>query len=456
MNVAIKIENVSKLYRLGTVGTGTISHDLNRWWHEIRGKEDPYAKVGQVNDRTKVATSNEQREGSNDSSSSPSPLASSNSLLRASAPDYVWALRDINLEVQQGEILGIIGRNGAGKSTLLKLLSRVTAPTTGYIKTKGRIASLLEVGTGFHPEMTGRENIYMNGAILGMRRHEITRQLDEIVEFSGCAKYLETPVKRYSSGMTVRLGFAVAAHLECEILIIDEVLAVGDADFQMKCLQKMESISGSGRTVLFVSHQLAAIQAICSKTAIVGQGQICFWGPTLAALEAYATMASEWRASHVRSEGNGKGSQHATLSKLEIRNEKGEVTRTLTSGKAASLEFRISINERCSESRVMDIGFGIHSLTTDACITVDWSTFWERRYTVLADAASINAICSIRNLSLQPGNYILKTCIKLNGIVTDYLPDGVADFRVGFGDFYPKPCTGYSGDAPLLLAVDWK
>ena len=229
MSIILKAENISKQYRLGTVGTGTLSHDLNRWWHQVRGKEDPYLKVGAINDRSTKATE-----------------------------DYVWALRDINFEVKQGEVLGIIGKNGAGKSTLLKLLSRVTAPTTGSIKTKGRIASLLEVGTGFHGELTGRENIFMNGAVLGMTKDEIKSKLDEIIAFSGCEKYIDTPVKRYSSGMTVRLGFAVAAHLEPEILVVDEVLAVGDAEFQKKAIGKMQDLStGEGRTVLFVSHNMA-------------------------------------------------------------------------------------------------------------------------------------------------------------------------------------------------------
>ena len=234
----IKIENLSKLYRIGEIGTGTISHDLNRWWTtKIRGKEDPFAKVGQVNDRTSKAEKGE----------------------------HVWALRDINLEVKQGDILGIIGKNGAGKSTLLKLLSRVTSPTTGSIKVKGRLASLLEVGTGFHPEMTGRENIYMNGTIMGMRRWEIDRKLDEIVDFAGIEKYLDTPTKRYSSGMTVRLGFAIAAFLEPEILVVDEVLAVGDAEFQKKAIGKMQDVSkGEGRTVIFVSHNMPAVENLCS------------------------------------------------------------------------------------------------------------------------------------------------------------------------------------------------
>ena len=221
-DIILKVENISKQYRLGQVGTGTLRHDLNRWWHKIRGKENPYLKIGDTNDRSTKGNS-----------------------------DYVWALQDINFEVERGEVLGIIGKNGAGKSTLLKILSKVTAPTTGSIKSHGRIASLLEVGTGFHPELSGRENIFLNGAILGMRKKEIQRKFDEIVDFAGIERYIDTPVKRYSSGMYVRLAFAVAAHLESEILIVDEVLAVGDADFQKKCLGKMNDVTkGEGRTIL--------------------------------------------------------------------------------------------------------------------------------------------------------------------------------------------------------------
>jgi lipopolysaccharide transport system ATP-binding protein len=246
-NIAIKVENLSKAYQLGQIGTGTISRDLERFWTtKIRGKEDPFLKIGQTNDRTVKGES-----------------------------DIVWSLKDINFEIEQGDAVGIIGRNGAGKSTLLKLLSRVTAPTTGNIKVKGRIASLLEVGTGFHPELTGRENIYLNGAILGMRKKEITRKFDEIVDFSGVERYIDTPVKRYSSGMYVRLAFAVAAHLESEILIVDEVLAVGDAEFQKKCLGKMGEVStGEGRTVLFVSHNMASVKSLCTKAVLLENGMV--------------------------------------------------------------------------------------------------------------------------------------------------------------------------------------
>ncbi|WP_447951783.1 ABC transporter ATP-binding protein [Chryseobacterium koreense] len=263
--LALKAENISKQYRLGQVGTGTLSHDLNRLWAQLRGKEDPYLKIGESNDRTTKGNS-----------------------------DYVWSLRDINFEIEQGDAVGIIGRNGAGKSTLLKLLSKVTKPTTGRIHTNGRIASLLEVGTGFHPEMTGRENVFLNGAILGMTRKEITRKFDEIVDFSGVERYIDTPVKRYSSGMYVRLAFAVAAHLESEILIVDEVLAVGDAEFQKKCLGKMGDVSkGEGRTVLFVSHNMAAVTNLCKSGMLLDKGLLLKSGNIELVSAAYKQLRTD-------------------------------------------------------------------------------------------------------------------------------------------------------------------
>jgi len=281
MPIAIKFENISKEYRLGLVSTQTLSHDLNRWWKmNIQGKEDPYIKIGEVNDRATKGKS-----------------------------DYVWALKDINFEVQQGDVLGIIGKNGAGKSTLLKILSKVTAPTTGTIKARGRIASLLEVGTGFHPEMTGRENIFMNGAIMGMTKAEIKSKLDEIVDFSGVERYLDTPVKRYSSGMTVRLGFAIAAHLEPEILVVDEVLAVGDAEFQKKAIGKMQDVSrGDGRTVLFVSHNMDSVQKLCTKGLILKNGEIEYSGSIDKAIQLYQNIyfvnqQTEWKAPIAEFEG---------------------------------------------------------------------------------------------------------------------------------------------------------
>jgi lipopolysaccharide transport system ATP-binding protein len=258
-DIAISVEHLYKQYKLGMVTTGTITHDLNRWWHKIQGKEDPYQLVTTVNNRSEKSDA-----------------------------EYVWALNNINFEVKKGEVLGIIGRNGAGKSTLLKVLSKVTSPTKGNIKVNGRIASLLEVGTGFHPELSGRENIYLNGAILGMTKQEIKIKFDEIVDFSGVNNYIDTPVKRYSSGMYVRLAFAVAAHLESEILIVDEVLAVGDAEFQKKCLGKMSEVSkGQGRTVLFVSHNMAAVKELCTKGVMLNHGALNFSGSAIQTVIEY-------------------------------------------------------------------------------------------------------------------------------------------------------------------------
>ena len=271
MSTVIKVENISKQYRLGLIGTNTLKGDLQRWWYNLRGLPDPTLMIGQENILSAgKRTANERPE------------------------EFVWALRDINFEVRQGEILGIIGKNGAGKSTLLKLLSRVTAPTTGNIKVKGRIASLLEVGTGFHPELTGRENIFLNGAILGMTKPEIHSKFDEIVDFAGVNKYIDTTVKRYSSGMFVRLAFAVAAHLEPEILIVDEVLAVGDVEFQKKAIGKMQDVSlNEGRTVLFVSHNMGMIRKLCKTSILLNNGSIILNSDTETVLGSYLSENSQ-------------------------------------------------------------------------------------------------------------------------------------------------------------------
>ncbi len=287
--MVIRAEHVGKLYQLGQVGTGTLSHDLKRWWAKMRGQEDPYLKIGVENDRTKKSDS-----------------------------DFAWALRDISFDVHQGDTLGIIGRNGAGKSTLLKILSRVTSPSQGSIKIKGRIASLLEVGTGFHPELTGKENIYMNGAILGMTRKEIARKFDEIVDFAGVELYINTPVKRYSSGMYVRLAFAVAAHLEPEILIVDEVLAVGDAEFQKKCLGKMGDVASHGRTIIFVSHNMQAVQSLCKTAMYLKSGSLQDYGQTDKVINNY--LSKEIKNCLERSwiESEAPGNEIVSLLQAEI------------------------------------------------------------------------------------------------------------------------------------------
>ena len=289
----LKVENISKQYRLGLVGTGTLQDDLKRFWYKVRGKEDPFLKVGDINDRSQKADSN-----------------------------YVWAIRNISFEVKQGEVLGIIGKNGAGKSTLLKILSRVTGPTTGEIKTKGRIASLLEVGTGFHKELTGRENVFLNGAILGMTKAEISEKIDEIISFSGCERYIDTPVKRYSSGMTVRLAFAVAAFLEPDVLVIDEVLAVGDAEFQKKAVGKMQDISrGEGRTVLFVSHNMAAVKSLCTRAIVLENGISVFEGNTYKAVDFYLKNTKNFSGSYQNQRLNNR--DNSVVSAKVVTSKKG-------------------------------------------------------------------------------------------------------------------------------------
>lgn len=311
MDLAIKIENISKLYRLGQVGTGSLQQDIKKWWWKTMGKGDPFFKVGEVNDRTSKGKS-----------------------------DYVWALKDINFDVKQGEVLGIIGRNGAGKSTLLKILSKTTSPTSGIIKVNGRIASLLEVGTGFHPELTGKENIFLNGAILGMTKKEIRSKFDEIVNFSGVERYIDTPVKRYSSGMYVRLAFAVAAHLEPDILIVDEVLAVGDAEFQKKCLGKMKDVSvNDGRTVLFVSHNIAAIKTLCTQGVVLQNGTVSYSGNTLDAVEYYQKLTNIISSiDHKGDIESAPGNQNIKILKFNTQPIKGNYL-TISSGIEFELTF---------------------------------------------------------------------------------------------------------------------
>ena len=314
----LKLENVSKQYRLGQIGTGTLSHDLNRWWANLRGKDDPYALVGIENDRSKASNDN-----------------------------YVWALKDINIDVKQGDILGVIGKNGAGKSTLLKLLSQVTKPSTGSIKVKGRIASLLEVGTGFHPELTGKENIFLNGAILGMTKREIQSKLEEIVDFSGVAKYLDTPTKRYSSGMTVRLGFAIAAHLEPEILVVDEVLAVGDAEFQRKAIGKMQDVSKEGgRTVLFVSHNMSSIRTLCEKVVMLNNGTVHKVGEPAEVISEYLSV-NRGESKNVTLQIPHNLSTYSTgegkFESIELMNSVNCLTRKLFFGEKFTLRLRLNV-----------------------------------------------------------------------------------------------------------------
>jgi len=384
MSTAIKFENISKQYRLGLVSTQTLSHDLNRWWKmNIQGKEDPYLKIGEINDRAHKGES-----------------------------DYVWALKDINFEVQQGDVLGIIGKNGAGKSTLLKILSKVTAPTTGTIKAAGRIASLLEVGTGFHPEMTGRENIYMNGAIMGMTKAEITRKLDEIVDFSGVERYLDTPVKRYSSGMTVRLGFAIAAHLEPEILVVDEVLAVGDAEFQKKAIGKMQDVSkGEGRTVLFVSHNMGAIANLCTRCISLENGSVFEDGSTSEVISNYLDRNNKVSGQKANNIKLLDGLIEISDFVLKQGTENNGI---IYQGLAFECQFEIS--NKSNESCLLEFNVEIKSGNGES-VTCFGNEFQNQRISVLpSERKMINAI--INETLFKKGNYYVSLYFK---IIQQYL-----------------------------------
>ena len=384
----IKIENLSKVYRLGEVGTGTLAHDLNRFWQmNVLGKEDPYAKIGQVNDRTQ----------------------------RAQKGEHISALRDINLEVQQGEVLGIIGKNGAGKSTLLKILSRVTSPTTGSIKVKGRLASLLEVGTGFHPEMTGRENIYMNGTIMGMRRWEIDRKLDEIVEFAGVAKYLDTPTKRYSSGMTVRLGFAIAAHLEPEILVVDEVLAVGDAEFQKKAIGKMQDVStNDGRTVLFVSHNMASVKTLCTRGVILKDGYTYSSGFIDDMVSQYLSMDEKETTKTLKDRKVREGNQNACFSNIQMKVDGNESERLIPTGAKVAFEIEIEAKREIPKPSIF---LSIYNNESIQLIHSNTNITLNKGFSL---KKGINKIrCEFEYIPLQIGSYFLNLAMNEGEIRLD-------------------------------------
>lgn len=391
MSAAIKVENLSKAYQLGEIGTGTISRDLERWFAKVRGKEDPFLKIGETNDRAVKGSS-----------------------------DLVWSLKDINFEIQQGDAVGIIGRNGAGKSTLLKILSRVTSPTTGTVKAKGRIASLLEVGTGFHPELTGRENIFLNGAILGMRKREIARKFDKIVDFSGVERYIDTPVKRYSSGMYVRLAFAVAAHLESEILIVDEVLAVGDAEFQKKCLGKMGEVSkGEGRTVLFVSHNMTAIKNLCNSVIYMNSGVLLKTGETETVVNFYLSDNYTNKTSVVfNSPDEAPGNEKVRIKKFEVIPHK--------------IDSPITINTS------LDVKFDFWNFEKDAEINLSMHVYTisqECIFNIVTEAKKItpgvySAVCNIPSNFLNDGIYSVSMMIVAEKSYAIYNFENMVTFEV--------------------------
>ena len=412
MSTAIEFNHVSKQYRLGLVSTKTLSHDIRRFWiTNILGKEDPYLKIGETNDRASKGNS-----------------------------EYVWALRDIDFKVEQGDVVGIIGKNGAGKSTLLKLLSRVTGPTTGTIRAHGRIGSLLEVGTGFHGEMTGRENIFMNGAILGMTRNEIQAKLDEIIDFSGCERYIDTPVKRYSSGMTVRLGFAVAAFLDPEILVVDEVLAVGDAEFQKKAIGKMKDVSsGEGRTVLFVSHNMGSVAQLCKTGVLLSQGQVAHIGDVQDVISRYiadGVNESVFISKNIEND--------MYFKKVFLMNDENESCSEFLFHKNINIRFEIGCNKYIDGAALSFTIFDYHQapLFTAHCEEFNASHLF------------VDAI--IPQCLLLPGTYYLKPILHIpNKYMLDscdtYLRFTVVDTGSEYTAYTANKDLGY-----FNLPVEWK
>ena len=410
MSTAIEFDHVGKQYRLGLVSTRTISHDLNRWWHTaILKEEDPYLRIGEVNDRT-VAANHSQ---------------------------YVWALRDINFKVEQGDVVGIIGKNGAGKSTLLKLLSKVTGPSVGTIRARGRIGALLEVGTGFHPEMTGRENIFMNGAIMGMTRSEISSKLDEIISFSGCERYIDTPVKRYSSGMTVRLGFAVAAHLEPEILVVDEVLAVGDAEFQKKAIGKMQDVSrGEGRTVLFVSHNMASVRALCKNGILLENGQINYTGVIDDVIQQYQRSSNIVTATgNLMDRTDRKGDGRLRLSRMEFRDMDDKVIDRISIGSPFKISAYVTNNGWKDSDAIHEFSVGINDEYGQRNIVMN-NLFLGKPIIVREDEHEKRVDFIIEKCPLTVGSYSTAFYLsdKFNNIV-DWI-DNICTLYVEEGDFY--------------------
>jgi lipopolysaccharide transport system ATP-binding protein len=378
MSKVIEINNLSKVYDLGLVGTGTLSKDLNRSLAKMRGKPDPYATIVELNDRTQKSLSN-----------------------------VVYALKDINFSVEQGEVLGIIGKNGAGKSTLLKILSQITSPTTGTIKMKGRIASLLEVGTGMHPEMTARQNIYLNGSLMGMHRHEITSKLDEIVDFAGIEKYIDTPTKRFSSGMTVRLGFAIAAHLEPEILVVDEVLAVGDIEFQKKAIGKIQDISENrGRTIIVVSHNMSSIARICSRAILLDKGTIVSSGDVAKVVQNYVSGDNLNSCEKTWNENKPSG-DGVILNSIKVKQDLSSNIGTISNNieKDIFLQFDYSVLD---ESKKLYCGFFLSS--SNGYITFISSDFYEEeRFN--KSAGNYQSICKIPGNTLAEDTYFIRAVV---------------------------------------------
>ncbi|MGH9947777.1 MAG: ABC transporter ATP-binding protein [Pyrinomonadaceae bacterium] len=411
----IQIEDLSKSYRLGVIGSKRLVDDVSRQWAKLRGKSDPLSRVG--HDRR------EEKNGSNGSDS-----------------DEIWALKNVSFNVNQGEVLGIIGRNGAGKSTLLKILSRVTAPTSGEARVKGRIASLLEVGTGFHPELTGRENVFLNGAILGMTKAEIRKKFDEIVDFSGFANFIDTPVKRYSSGMWVRLAFAVAAHLDPEILIVDEVLAVGDAAFQERCLGKMEKVAGDGRTVLLVSHNMSTIQQICKQCVLFKNGVVHKTGVPSKVVSEYLSESRIATNVDLTDWDDRTGTGQALLTRLAFSDESGTETSTFPLGGTICFDLDAKYNQPLIDPSFEVI---IHDAAGEPIMQLR-SEHGGFRIGKIEGRSSVRG--RIDDIGLYPGRYFVSARIVAGGRQVDF-PRLCGSFQVipapgEFGDLHLNPKWG--------------
>jgi lipopolysaccharide transport system ATP-binding protein len=431
--VVINVEGLSKQYRLGSINHGTLVSDVQSWWARILGKEDPNLRVDQIE---KLRFSGADSNGSKDS-------------------DRFWALKNISFDVYEGGVLGIIGRNGAGKSTLLKIMSKVTTPTLGRINIRGRVASLLEVGTGFHPELSGRDNIFLNGTIHGMSRREVSGKFDEIVAFAEIDRFIDTPVKRYSSGMYVRLAFAVAAHLDPEILIVDEVLAVGDLAFQKKCLGKMEEVSREGRTVLFVSHQLNMVESLCDEAIILDKGCLVARGETKRIIGDYmkSVITEIATSDNLSSVANRKGDQRIIFRSFHLEDMDGNILTGLRSGMDVVFVF----GYQCSTENVLDnvdIGFSLHSVLNNQSLAVLYSSYTGRTFKV--DRREGFFRCVVKRFPLVEGKYKLGARITVNGYEADWPLDGIAVVGVASGDFYGTGSSGYGTAAQYLIDGDWE
>ncbi len=421
----LKVVDLSKRYHLGVVGGKTMKADVKRFFRKFFNSKENYVDEGEVNDRT----------------------------ISASSSNYVWSLKDVNFEIQKGDVVGIIGRNGAGKSTLLKILSRITAPTSGEVRISGKIASLLEVGTGFHPELTGRENIYLNGSILGMTKVEINQKIDAIIDFAEIQRYIDTPVKRYSSGMYVRLAFSIAAHLEPDILILDEVLAVGDASFQKKCIDKMAEISqNEGRTILFVSHIMASIQSLCNKIIVLDKGSVKFIGNVEEGIAKYLEINENFTNEiEIENSKSRTGNQKIIFSDFYFESKEGRKIDKILTGQDLTLVFKLKKNSTDNINDI-DLGFSIHD-NYDQGLANLYSSYQNVFFTTNEKYMTVKFV--LPTLSFSPGNIGIRGRILVSGEESDFYMHKLGEILIEMGDFYNTGVIGQSNWGKYLIKGQW-